>query len=304
VLVAQQRFPLVNTLFRNVNRRFSRLAPINVEASLQNVNIKEAPLKGELHVLVTEKETDRGVPFAPIEIYVNGARVFLGRCNRSGKYVHPITLDGHRGIIDVFHGRKRLITASDSVSVLWDNFNDGVLDKKIWETFKGWPAYYVGKAEIREQDGVVKFVSTNTGYLAGIYTKDPVDISDGHIRAKLYTGGWVVCALTILPSTEPFYSAGYNRGYDVVVWQNGIDKFIVYSGTRTVYKKGTLRANPETVEVILEGNTIKFLEEGTEVYRETYKPASKLCNIYLWGQSWYHFRGGTSWADDLIMVSG
>jgi len=302
LLVADERFPLLNTLFRNVNQRLTILSPLEVDSKLQNVELGGNRLKGDLRTSVTEKRTGKGVPLAPIEIYINDKLVHKGRCDARGKHTYKLELDAkqHRAVIDVYHSRKRLTEAFDTLTTLWDDYDDEKLDRRIWEVFKGTPAYYIGKAEVREEDGFIKFISTNTGYLAGIKTISPVDISKGRISVRMRTGGWVVCALTILPSTEGFYGASYNKGYDVVIWEYGLHKFVIYSGPDIAYVKGTLRANPDNIEVILEDETIRFIEEGVEVYSETYKPPSKLCNIYLWGQSWYHLRGGTSWVDNLL----
>jgi len=303
LLVSSPRLPILNTVFRQMNERAATISPLSVDASLRNVRVGETPLKGSLDIDITEKRTGVGVPLAPFIVYVNDMEELEGRCNTKGKYTHELSLKDHRSTIDVYHSRKRLVEASDYLRVLWDNFDDNSLDRRTWQPFAGSPAFYVGKSETTEEEGKLKFISTNTGYLAGVSTKDPVNIAESSIKAKLYSGGWVVCFLSILPSNTPFYGASYNKGYDVGIWENGINKFIIYSGRSVPYSKGTLRSNPETIEVVVEDDVIMFLEEGHEVYRETYKPASKLCNIYLWGQSWYHFRGGMSWADDLLVVS-
>ena len=302
MLVSSPRLPIFNNAFRRLNKRALTISPLSVEASLRNIKIDETPLKGSLDIDITEKRTGRGVPLAPFTVYINDVEEFMGRCNTEGKYTHELSLQEHRSTVDVYHGRKRLVEASDYLRVLWDNFNDNKLDGRTWLTFAGSPAFYEGRAETREEDRRLKFICTNTGYLAGVYTRDPVNISESHIRTRLYSGGWVVCFLTILPSTMAFRGASYNNGYDIGIWERGDDKLTIYSGRNIVYRKGTIRGNPENIEVIVEDDVIRFLEEGQEVYRESYKPTSKLCNIYLWGQSWYHMRGGTSWADDFLLV--
>lgn len=304
MLVSPPRLPILNDVFRRMNERVSTISPLSVEASLRNVRIGETPLKGSLDIDITEKRTGVGVPLAPFIVYVNDVEELEGRCSTKGKYTHELSLIDHRSTIDVYHSRKRLVEASDSLEVLWDNFNDNSFDLRNWQMFAGSPGFYVGRSETKEENRQLKFISTNTGYLAGACTKTPIDVSNSKIKVKLYSGGWVVCFLSILPSNTPFYGANYNKGYDVGIWQNGIHKFIIYSGSNVPYTKGTLRGNPETIEVIIEDDVIRFLEEGFEVYTEAYKPASKLCNIYLWGQSWYHFRGGVSWADDFLLVGG
>ena len=303
MLVNSPRLPILNTVFRKMNERVSPISPLLVEASLRNVRVGETPLKGSLDIEITEKRTGVGVPLAPFIVYVNDVEELEGRCNTRGKYTHELSLKDHRSTIDVYHSRKRLVEASDYLRVLWDNFNDNSLDGRTWQTFAGSPGFYVGRSETKEEERKLKFISTNTGYLAGVSTRDPVNIAESSIKVKLYSGGWVVCFLSILPSNTPFFGASYNKGYDIGIWENGINKLIIYSGGSVPYRKGTLRSNPETIEVVLEDDVIRFLEAGFEVYREAYKPASKLCNIYLWGQSWYHFRGGMSWADDLLVVS-
>lgn len=302
MLVSPPRLPILNNVFRRMNERASTISPFSVDASLRNVRLGETPVKGSLDIDIIEKKTGSGVPLAPFIVYVNDVEEFKDRCNTKGKSSYELSLIDHRSNVDVYHSRKRLIEASDHLTILWDNFDDNKFDRKTWETLAGAPAYYEGRSEIREEERKLKFVSTNTGYLAGAYTKSPIDVSESRIKVKLYSGGWVVCFLSILPSNTVFYGASHNKGYDVGIWENGIDKFMVYSERKNVYSKGTLRGNPETIEVALEGDTIRFLEDDQEVYRETYKPASKLCNIYLWGQSWYHMRGGTSWADDLLLI--
>ena len=292
----------MNNAFRRANRRLSITDPISIKTTLLNASMNEA-LKANLDINITERETGRGVPLAPYSVYLDGIELTSGRCDKEGHAVEPLVLPTRKNEIDTYHGRRRLITASSHHTVRWDNFNDNELDKKIWDTFSGTPAYYVGQAKTTEKNKRLEFLCSNTGYLAGVYTKSPIDLSDSRIRVRLYSDGFVVCALTILPSTEPFYGASYNKGYDVMIWRDGLDKFIVYSG-KLAFTKDTIRGNPETIEVVIEGDTIKFLEEGVQVYSEKYKPASKLCNIRLWGQSWYHFRGGTSWVDDFLVVGG
>ncbi|MBA7693025.1 hypothetical protein ES703_101600 [subsurface metagenome] len=301
MLVIPPRLPILNTVFRQMNERVSTISPLSVDASLRNVRVGETPLKGSLDIDITEKRTGVGVPLAPFMLYVNDIEEFKGRCNTKGKHTHELSLKDHRSTIDIYHNRKRLVEASDHLRVLWDNFNDNSLDRRTWQTFAG-ASVYEGRSETKEEDRKLKFISTNTGYLAGVSTKDPVNIAESSIKVKLYSGGWVVCFLSILPSNTPFYGASYNKGYDIGIWENGITKFVIYSGGSVPYRKGTIRSNPETIEVVVEDDVIRFLEEGHEVYKEVYKPASKLCNIFLWGQSWYHMRGGISWADDLLVI--
>ena len=276
--------------------------PFKVEAKLQNISSGDTALESDLVISVTEKKTGVGVPLAPITVYVNGEEVHRGVCDQEGRHTYRLILEEHTAKIEAHLDKMFPFSVSDILEVFWDNFNDNSLDKKTWETFKGWPAFYEGRAEIYERRKRIEFYSSNTGYLAGVYTVEPVDLSDSAVKATLYSDDWVISALSILPHDTPFYGASYNKGYDVVVWELGIDKFIIYTGPKISYRKGTLRGNPDRVEVLIEGDTISFHEGGVEVYRETYKPGTKLCNIYLWGQSWYHFKGGTSWADDLIVV--
>jgi len=177
-----------------------------------------------------------------------------------------------------------------------DNFNDNYLDRRKWVSFP----ISGGKAE--ELNGRIEFHAPTNHAGGGIRTAEPQDISNLHIKAKLYSGGYVISCISIIPSTDPFYGPSYNTGYDIGIWELGGTKLFVYSGKDTVYRKRSLKANPENIEIFLDGDTIRFLEDGTEVYSETYKPPSKLCNIYLWGISWYVGVSGTSWADDFSTV--
>jgi len=301
LLVSEECLPVLNNVFRRMNNRASAISALSVEASLRNVRMIETPIKGSLDIDITEKRTGKGVPMAPFTVYVNNAEEFTGRCDTKGKYSYELSLKNHRSVVDVYHARKRLVEASDSLSVLWDNFNDNVLDKKLWTTFHGM-SIYPGTAKAYERNKRIELYCGATRSLAGIHTENPVDISNGRIKARLYSGGYVTCFITILPSTEAFYGASYNKGYDIGIWERGGDKLFIYSGRGTVYRQRTLKANPETIEIVLDGETIRFLEGGSEVYAETYKPPSKICNIYLWAHHWWYQGSGSSWADDFLFV--
>jgi len=301
LLVSEERLPVLNNVFRRMNNRASAISLLSVDATLRKVRMSETPIKGSLDIDITEKKTGTGVPLAPFTVYVNNAEEFTGRCDTKGKYTHELSLKNRRSVVDVYHARKRLVEASDSLSVLWDNFNDNELDKKLWVTFSGM-SMYPGTAKAYERNKRIEFYCGATRSLAGIHTENPIDLSEGRVSAKLYSGGYVTSFITILPSTDPFQGASYNTGYDIGIWAKGDTKLFVYSGKSTVYRQSTLKANPEMIEIVLDGDTIRFLEGGSEVYAEVYKPQSKLCNIYLWGHHWWYTGSGTSWADDFLVV--
>ena len=303
MLVSEERLPVLNNVFRRMNNRVSAISALSVEASLRNVRMIETPIKGSLDIDITEKRTGKGAPMAPFTLYVNNAEEFTGRCDTRGKHTHEIYFKNHRSVVDVYHARKRLLEASDSLSVLWDNFNDNEVDRKLWATISG-KSIYPGTPKAYERNKRIVFDCAATRSIAGIHTVKPVDISNGRIKANLYSGGIVTCFISILPSTDPFQGASYNTGYDIGIWEDGGTKLFVYSGSETVYRQRTLKANPEIIEIVIDGDIIRFLEGGSEVYAETYKPPSKLCNIYLWAHHWWYQGSGSSWADDFLFVGG
>ena len=277
-----------------------RIGGVEVVSSLGDVEVSEGVASVHLFITVKEGRTGKGIPFAPFIVYSDGREVSRGRCNLYGKASVTFNETRHRADISVYHARK-IVGAYDTSRLIWDNFDDGNLDGSVWRAFTGTPSFFVGTAEAYEGDGRINFKCTNTGYLAGIYTKRPIDISDSNISVKLFSDGWVVCAITILPQDEHFNGAGYNKGYDLVVWENGIDKLTIYSGTDRVLCMDSIKGNPDEIKITLDGDEIIFYEFDEEVYREPYKLPTKLCDIYLWGQSWYLFASGTSWADDFLL---
>ncbi len=301
-MLVPRPFPILTNVFRRINNQTSRLDPVIVTASVDNIKT-DVVLTADLHLYFIERRTDRGIPFAPFSIYLNGVELTSGRCDNEGHAVEPLSLPNHRNKIDVYHGRRRLTSASDSLEIIWDNFNDNLRDDKLWNEFKI-ASQYIGNSRVTETNKRIEILCANTGWGGGVVTKNPVDISDCSIQAKLYTDYYAICALSILPASEPFFSVPYNHGYDIFVWGAGVNKFIIASGTKYVLQKSGMFDNPDPIQIKLEGDTIRFFEGANEVYSETYKPLSKLCNIYLWGQSWYHMKAGTSWVDDFNFVGG
>jgi len=258
--------------------------------------------------IVYDSATGYPIPGAIVDLYYNGYSLGSATTGVDGDYLATVKIN-EAGTFQLKAISLGVSSPTKTITItapppgpptkkviISDNFDDNILDTNLWETFIG-KSEYPGTPKAVEMGGKITFYCP-TRSLAGIHTVKPVDLSNGHVKAQLYSDGLVTCFISILPSTEPFQGASYNKGYDIGIWEEGGTKLFIYSGEDTVYRKRTLTANPETIEIVLDGDTIRFLEEGVAVYSETYKPPSKLCNVYLWGHHWYTSGSGTSWADD------
>lgn len=219
MLVLRRQIPIVSKVFRRMNKRVSTISPLSVEASLRHMRMGETPIKGSLDIDITEKRTGKGVPLAPFIVYLNDVEEFKGRCNTKGKYTHELSFKDHSSTIDVYHDRKRLVEASDSLRVLWDNFNDNDLDREIWDDMLMKSPAYVGEASVNEIRSRLEIYCGNTGYGGGVFTAEPVNISNGQIEATLYTDvRATITGIAILPAGAQFWGPPYNAGYDFYVF--------------------------------------------------------------------------------------
>jgi hypothetical protein len=194
---------------------------------------------------------------------------------------------------------RRLIFFGQTVDILLqDSFSDSYLDRNKWESFAIASPYGSGKAT--ERNGRIEFYSPTTYAGSGIKSVNSYDLKNTKLRAKLFSDGYVVAFISIVPYDEEFL-ASKSKGYSLGIWQLGADKLFVYKNGSTVYRKLTMEGNPEEIEIAVDGGKIRFYEAGNEVYVDDY-PYTKNMKIYLWGISWYLNASGTSWADDLQLV--
>ena len=178
--------------------------------------------------------------------------------------------------------------------LLQDDFNDKILDQSKWSTFS------ISGGKASEKNGRIEFYSPTNHTGGGIRSVNSYDLTDAKLRAKLFSDGYIVAFISIVPYDKAFY-AYESEGYSIGIWELGNTKLFIYKNGNTVFRKTTLRGNPEEIEIALDGDTIRFYENGLEVYADTYETYTKNMNIYLWGISWYLNASGTSWADNLIV---
>lgn len=285
--------------------------PITIEASIENPVVGET-FKAEIPITVLEKMTDRGVPSAPVAIYVQNEKVASAACDGEGRYTHELTLEERRRRVEVQLDVPLPLASPRTMKVLWDGFEDRELDTTVWTSYRA-SGPFPGHRVLRQRRGRIEFDVLGAGYLAGIHTKTEryhVDMAGGRISVELKTDGYAAAGLSILPETKPNIGVSYNEGYDIVLWELGIHKFMIYSNygekklpKGPIYHRKSLAGNPETIEVTLdEEGIIHFFEDGTERYSEEYKPDTTVSDIYLFGQSWYVGAGGIPWADNFICI--
>ena len=304
MITSRASFPLLNNVFRRVNQRVSRASPIVVDASLGGPSINDT-LKVDLHTNITDRLLGHGVPLAPYDIFLNGTELTSGRCDTKGYHVESLSLPTHRNKIDIYHGRRRLVAASDSLETIWDNFKGKTIDESVWTSMKS--VGVSGGNTSLTQDEKIIFDCYHAGWGTGIRLNDPVDMAGGSVSVKLKSSGYTVCQIGILPVTRSVFMApGTGEGYVIGLYELGVNKFHIYRGPGgPVLSKPGFVGNPETVKFTLDDDgVVHIFEENNEVFSELYPYDTTLCNIYLCGMSWYWLGGGTSWADNFVYVSG
>lgn len=177
-----------------------------------------------------------------------------------------------------------------------DNFNDNYLDPSKWVSL------VISSGNARERNGRIEFYAPTHYTGGGIKSAKSHDVSNGRVKAKLFSDGYVISCISIVPHDKEFL-VEKSVGYTIGIWQSGLHHLFIYRNGKTVfYSIDPLRGNPEDIEIALDGDTIRFYEAGMEVYSESYGTYTKNVNIYLWGVSWYLNKSGTSWADDFSIV--
>ncbi len=300
----------VSLMLPKLGRVLDSISPFDLKASLVSTSFEDAALDAEVLAEVLEKKTGLGVPLFPVSIYGNNDSLSSGMTDRQGKYQDTVTIEKKQVKLRVVLGETGLpiqlppslpiVLPTYETDVLWDNFNDNELDKKVWNIFTiASPYSGIGKAS--EQNGRLEISCPNTGRGGGIWNEKPVDVTGKRISAALHSDYYEICALTVLPESEEMYSLPYNQGYNVFVW--GIkNRFSINAlGDYVLYGKDRAK-DPDRVEIRFEDNLFKVLEEGVEVYQEENRLSSNICHIYLWGVSWYYLKGGTAWADNFLLV--
>jgi len=302
--------PVLHRVRRRVSTAVSPILPFKVTAEV--TELKPPSLEAEIRVFyTTAKEGGRGIPFAPISVYMDGVKIYSGRCDKGGSKTLTLSLDKQRVTIDAYYRKAGVLNPSDSIEVLWDNFEDGVISKEIWRTFST-AGPEKGESRIYESDGKLNIYCKGMGHGRGVYTPEAISIDGATIRARLYTDGYLMTGISLTPSDEAWYGPAYSPGYDLCLWEKGIQKVLVYSGYREGKKKGvpyspskTLRelpSNPATIEMLQIGEGISFLINGELIHHEEYQPPTKICNIRLWAICFYKGAEGTSWIDNFTFI--
>lgn len=288
--------------------------PFSVESSLINPVMQGRDLDIDLEARVTEKKTGAGVPFTPITIYINGETYRKVSTDGNGEHLETISLTEHRSTVEVKHlaGIPFLPKASDTSTVIWDNFDDNEL-APVWRTFGG-SGPWAPDHETREENERLEFMIHAVYDLTGAYIEEPIDIAKRRISVRLYSDHISPVFIDVLPAETKFYMTSYNHGYDFGIWENlGGPRYpphlMVYGpeggGKAIIYERRSLRSNPVTLEIFLDGDgIIHFYEAGDEVYAEEYRASSTICNIYLHAHYWWykHYREPhVSWADNLLI---
>jgi len=300
---------LISRARKTISKALSPILPVKVIAEL----IELEPPDAKVEVSVVRPSAiagGRGIPFAPIIVYVNNEEVFRGNCDEKGRKILDLKLEEQHSIIDAYFRREGATNPSDSIEVIWDNFEDGKISP-IWRGFRG-AGPRPGESKRWEGNGRLNLYCKEIGHLTGIYTRNPVNIEGAIIGADLYSDGYVATGISILPSTEAWYAPAYNYGYDIILWEKAIHKIIIYSGYEEGKKKRrpyspsyistTLPSNPARVEIIQIDDSIRFLFNDEQIYNEEYQLPTKICNIYLWAMCWYVGAEGTSWIDNFTFI--
>lgn len=298
------------------------LSPFVLTSTVKNTSFVEDALEVEIEAKVTEKNTGVGVPLLPMSFRVNDEVVTSGQTDQNGVFSGVVSITPHRAKIRVQVDQPSIpiklpnetfdiptppslpiALPSREYTAFWDNFNDNSLDKKVWETLV-MAGPLPGGSSLKETNKRIQIYCGNGYQGHGMYTKDPIDITDGSVQVDLHSQSYEICALTVLPESKNFYPLPYNEGYNMYVWNQGIEKFSVNALKKYVYNSKTMAADPDPVRIVFEGDQVLFYENGKLVYQEKNRLSSNVVRIYMWALGWYVYEASTATLDNLLFFGG